>query len=212
MRYAYIPSATTARWREWVLSVIVALAVVCVPRAATAQEGQAPPGATTPVPASPSPSTSSTASAANVATRSPQQTLEPNAFPEGLDVVEVRVLDSTGNVIAQKLPAIPLSAGKPFDFDDERESLRALYRTGDYADVQASATAVPGGVRIDFTTTNNFYNNVVRVYGLKEPPTEAAALAAMRLGLGEPFRESSLREAIDRLKDGLQSEGIFRPR
>jgi outer membrane protein insertion porin family len=211
MRYAYIPSATTARWREWVLSVIVALAVVCVPGVATAQEGQPPPGATTPVPASSSPATSSAAPAASVKTQSPQQAFEPNAFPEGLDVVEVRVLDSTGSVIAKKPPAIPLSAGKPFDFDEERESLRALYRTGDYADVQASATAVPGGVRIDFTTTNNFYNNVVRVYGLKEPPTEAAALAAMRLGLGEPFRESSLREAIDRLKDVLQSEGIFTP-
>ena len=31
----------------------------------------------------------------------------------------------------------------------------------------------------------------------------------MRLTLGEPFRESSLREAIERLKDTLSSEGLY---
>ena len=62
---------------------------------------------------------------------------------------------------------------------------------------------------MDFVVERNYYNNVVRVEGLKEPPSEAAALAAMRLSLGEPFRESSLREAIDRLKDTLRSEGLY---
>jgi outer membrane protein insertion porin family len=133
-------------------------------------------------------------------------------FPEGDIVSEIRVLDSKGSVIASKLPAIPLAAGKPFDYDDERESLRALYRTGDYADIQVNAVPLPGGAaRIDFVVQRNFYNNVVRVFGLKEPPSEAAALAAMRLTLGEPFRESSLRDAIGRLRDVLQSEGLFKP-
>ena len=40
---------------------------------------------------------------------------------------------------------------------------------------------------MEFVVQRNFYNNVVRVEGLKEPPTEAAALASMRLTLGEPF-------------------------
>ena len=72
-----------------------------------------------------------------------------------------------------------------------------LYRTGDFADIRVTAAPVGAGVRIEFVVQRNFYNNVVRVEGLKEPPTEAAALASMRLALGEPFRESSLREAVD---------------
>ena len=109
------------------------------------------------------------------------------------------MVDAKGEVVPSKLPAMPVTVGKPFNYDEERESLRALYRTGDYADIQVNAEPVSGGARIDFVVPRNFYNNVVRVMGLKEPPSEAAALAAMRLTLGEPFRESSLRDAIDRL-------------
>jgi outer membrane protein assembly complex protein YaeT len=153
--------------------------------------------------------------AANVCSARPVQAqsaeMKGAEFPEGETIVEIRVLDSKAAVVPSKLPGMPMAAGKAFDFDDERESLRALYRTGDYADIQVNATAVSGGVRIDLMVQRNFYNNVVRVVGLKEPPSEAAALAAMRLTLGEAFRESSLRDAIERLKDVLQSEGLYKP-
>jgi outer membrane protein insertion porin family len=143
--------------------------------------------------------------------KTPVTIAEPSGFPEDETVTEIRVVDTSGAPVMQRLPAMPVTVGKPFNYDDERESLRALYRTGDYADIQVNAEPVAGGARVDFVVQRNFYNNVVRVSGLKEPPSEAAALAAMRLGLGEPFRESSLRDAIDRLKDVLQSEGLYKP-
>jgi outer membrane protein assembly factor BamA len=128
---------------------------------------------------------------------------------EGQSVAEIRIVDDTGNALPGPTPSLPLEVGKPFDFAAERESLRVLYRTGDFADIRVTAAPVGAGVRIEFVVQRNFYNNVVRVEGLKEPPTEAAALASMRLALGEPFRESSLREAVDRLKDTLNSEGLY---
>ena len=33
---------------------------------------------------------------------------------------------------------LPFEVGKPFDFGAERESLRVLYRTGDFADIRVS--------------------------------------------------------------------------
>jgi outer membrane protein insertion porin family len=128
---------------------------------------------------------------------------------EGQTVAEIRVVDEAGNALASPAPPLPVEVGKPFDFGAERESLRVLYRTGDFADIRVTAVPLAQGVRVDFIVQRNFYNNVVRVEGLKEPPTEAAALAAMRLALGEPFRESSVREAVDRLKDTLHSEGLY---
>ncbi len=104
---------------------------------------------------------------------------------------------------------LPFEIGKPFDFGAERESLRVLYRTGDFADIRVTALPADGGLGVNFVVRRNFYNNVVRVGGLKEPPSEAAALAAMRLSLGDPFRESSLREALARLKDTLRNEGLY---
>jgi len=118
-------------------------------------------------------------------------------------------VDESGKSVAGKLPVLPLEPGKPFDFAMERASLRALYLTGDYADIRAAAEPEADGLRVEFIVRRNYFNNVVRIEGLKEPPTEPAALAALRLGLGEPFRESSLREAIARLQDALRAEGLY---
>jgi outer membrane protein insertion porin family len=128
---------------------------------------------------------------------------------EGVRVAALTIVDSNGQEIKSGGPALPLEINKPFDYSAERESIRALYRTGNFADIQVRADNLPDGLSIRFIVTRNFYNNVVRIDGLKAPPTEAAALASMRLSLGEPFRESALGAAIDRLKDTLRAEGFF---
>ena len=132
-----------------------------------------------------------------------------DAVIEGQRVAAIAIVDSAGREAKPANVALPLEVDKPFDYSAERESIRALYRTGDFADIQVHAEPSADGVRLRFVVTRNFYNNVVRVDGLKPPPTEAAALAAMRLGLGEVFRESALNEAIERLKDTLRAEGLY---
>src|SRR5580700_5876633 len=128
---------------------------------------------------------------------------------EGRRVAEIHIVDEAGKPISGKLPALPLEPGKPFDFAAERASLRALYFTGDYSDIRVTEEPEADGLRVDFIVRRNYYNNVVRIEGLKEPPTEPAALAALRLPLGEPFRASSVREAVLRLEDALRAEGLF---
>jgi outer membrane protein insertion porin family len=128
---------------------------------------------------------------------------------EGRRVAEIRVVDESGKIVPEVTPPLPLQVGKPFDFAAERESLRKLYFTGDYADIRVTAAPVAGGLRVDFIVRRNYYNNIVRIEGLKEPPSEPAAIAALRLGLGEPFRESALREAIDRLQETLRADGLY---
>src|SRR5277367_4308992 len=128
---------------------------------------------------------------------------------EGQPVAAISIVDSSGKPVSKENISLPLAVDHPFDYSEERESIRVLYRTGDFADVQVQADESADGLHLRFVVTRNFYNNVVRVEGLKAPPTEAAALAAMRLSLGEPFRESALQEAVDRLKDTLRAEGLF---
>jgi outer membrane protein insertion porin family len=131
------------------------------------------------------------------------------ASVEGRPVTQVRVVDETGKPVTDQTPPLPLQAGKAFDFAAERDSLRKLYAMGDYADIRVAAIPETAGLNVSFIVKRNYYNNVVRVEGLKEPPTPAAALASLRLNLGEPFRESSMQEAIDRLQDTLRSDGLF---
>ncbi len=91
----------------------------------------------------------------------------------------------------------------------ERTSLKLLYATGRYAQIRTDATPVADGLRIDFVVEKNLFNNVLRIEGLKEPPTEASALAALRMPLGEPFREAVLAEGMTRLSDSLRDEGLY---
>ncbi|MGC1200549.1 MAG: POTRA domain-containing protein [Candidatus Acidiferrales bacterium] len=128
---------------------------------------------------------------------------------EGHAVAEVHVVDENGSALPAQLPLLTLEPGKPFDFAEERASLRILYRTGDYSDIRVETSPVSDGLRVDFVVRRNFFNNVIRVEGVKDPPTIPAALAALRLNLGEPFRESSVREAVDRLTDALHAEGLY---
>lgn len=131
---------------------------------------------------------------------------------DGQPVAEIRVIDESGHTIPEKIPPLALKPGEPFNFEAERESLRQLYAMGDFADLRATAARGPAGLEVDFIVQRNFYNNVIRIDGLKPPPSESAALAAMRLGLGEPFRESALREALARLKGLMQDNGFYQPR
>jgi outer membrane protein insertion porin family len=130
---------------------------------------------------------------------------------DGQTVAEIRVLDEAGKAIPEKIPGLGLKVGEPFSFEAERESLRTLYAMGDFSNIRTTASRQPGGLQIDFIVQRNFYNNIVHITGLKPPPSESAALAAMRLGLGEPFRESALREAIARLRSVLQDDGFYLP-
>jgi len=127
---------------------------------------------------------------------------------EGRRINDIRIVDEHGANVTVKSLALAIKVGKPFDFGEERESLRTLYRTGDFADIRVAASGVGDGVRVDFIVRRNYYNNVERIDGLKEPPKDPAALAALRLSLGEPFRESAVHEAIGRLQDLLRSEGL----
>jgi outer membrane protein assembly complex protein YaeT len=135
---------------------------------------------------------------------------EPPATAEAPLLVGVRVVTESGEVLEEN-PQIPLRRGARFDSEGVRESLRLLYRSGRYADLRAEILDVPGGVRLDFVVQPNFFIDRVRVTGIAEPPSEGVALASLRLGLGETFRENLVEEALGRLRETLAEEGLYQP-
>jgi outer membrane protein insertion porin family len=128
---------------------------------------------------------------------------------EGRTVAEVRVSYESGAPVKEKVPPLALKVGSPFSFGEERQSLRQIYRLGDYSDIRVSAMIASDGLEVHFVVKPNLYNNVIRIEGFRPPPTEAAALASMRLTLGDPFRESALQEAIGRLQGALRDDGFY---
>jgi outer membrane protein insertion porin family len=128
---------------------------------------------------------------------------------EGQNVVEVRVVGDSGEVLTKEIPELPLSSGHPYDAELVRTTLRKLYATGDYSDLRAVVTNVSGGLQVDFVAQRNYFIGVVRIEGLTEPPSDSAAFSAIRLPVGTEFRESELTEAVTRLTETLALEGLY---
>ena len=146
-----------------------------------------------------------------------QQSPSPNpaATPAGqetLPVVGFRVVTTEGQVVPVAGNPITLQIGRPLDRDLVAASLKSLYRTGNYSDIRAVSVPVEGGVRLDFVVKENLYFNQLLLLGLKAPPTEASAAAAMQITLGDPFRKEVLDEGLDRLRTRLQEEGFYHAR
>jgi outer membrane protein insertion porin family len=124
-------------------------------------------------------------------------------------VTVVRIVREDGRVLSESPAGITVETGKPLDREKVADSLRALYRTGDYADLRAVVTSVTDGVRLDFVARENLFFNVVHLEGLEAPPSEASAAAAMQIGLGQTYRKQILDEALERLRETLREEGLY---
>src|ERR1700752_5061039 len=124
-------------------------------------------------------------------------------------VVAVRVVTESGSVLEENPPQLTIQPGQSFSVEAESASLRELYRSGRYEDLRAEIADVPGGVRLDYVVRQNLYVNRVQIEGLHEPPGEGLALSALRLNVGEPFHESDMKDAIDRLRQTMEDDGLY---
>jgi outer membrane protein insertion porin family len=134
---------------------------------------------------------------------------EQNAVSASENVVAARIVTEDGRVLSEGPAGLPISVGKPVDAQQVAESIRVLYRTGDYADLRATATRVDGGVRVDFVVREQLFFNQVIIHGLVSPPTEASAIAAVQLPLGDPYQPETVNEGLERLRELLREEGFY---
>src|ERR1700688_4925651 len=124
-------------------------------------------------------------------------------------VLSTRVVSEDVRVLSEPGKGINVEICKPLDPTKVAQSLRLLYKTGDYSDLRAVLTTVPGGVRLDFVARENLFFNQGLIDGLVPPPSEAAAVAATQLNLGQTFRAALVDEAAERLRDTLRQEGLY---
>src|SRR5712664_242255 len=125
-------------------------------------------------------------------------------------VVAVRIVKEDGTVLSEAPAGITVEAGKALEREKVAESMRALYRTGSFSDLRGVAVRGEGGVRGAFVARENLFFNQVRIEGLSAPPSDASAAAAMQLTLGQTYRKSAVTEALERLKETLRDEGLYR--
>jgi outer membrane protein insertion porin family len=135
--------------------------------------------------------------------------LAPSAAQAAPPVTEFRVVTSSGQVLRVAGDPISIEIGKPLDPAQVASSLKALYRLGNFSDIRAVSQQVACGVRIDFIVQENLFFNQVILQGLKPPPSEASAAAAMQITLGDVFRKETLDDGLERLRTRMQEEGFY---
>ena len=87
------------------------------------------------------------------------------------------------------LQILPQKSGQPLDRDQVRESIRALFATGRFADIQAEVTPSGPDVLLTFTTLPNFFVGGVDVEGAPSHPNTNQILNAAKFQLGELYTQ-----------------------
>jgi outer membrane protein assembly complex protein YaeT len=132
---------------------------------------------------------------------------------EGRTLEQIRVLTEGGDAKqSELLEKIPLKPGARLERSNVRESLRALYGTGRFAEVEADASLLAsGGVALEFRTKPNFFNGNITVTGLQKiGPNEVQVVNTGRLELGTLFTEAMLKDSEERILRLLHENGYWK--
>jgi len=127
----------------------------------------------------------------------------------------VLALDIPGVVerdLEHLLQLIPQKAGSPLQRDQVSDSIRVLYGTGRFADIQAEVTPSGEGVRLTFMTSPNFFVGAVNVEGAPARPTANQIVNASKLQLGEIFTRDKLNRAMENIRQMMLENGYRRGR
>ena len=110
------------------------------------------------------------------------------------------------------LQLIPQKAGSSLDRDRVRESIRALYATGRFADIQAEITPSGDGIRLSFVTSANFFLGAVNVEGAPNRPNANQIINASKFQLGELYTLDKLNRALENIRQLMQENGYYKAR
>ena len=110
------------------------------------------------------------------------------------------------------LQLLPQKAGEPLDRDRVRDSIRALYATGRFADIQAEVAPSGDGVMLTFTTSPNFFVGAVEVEGAPTRPNPNQIVNASKFQLGELYSQEKLDRALENIRQLMQESGYYRAR
>jgi outer membrane protein insertion porin family len=110
------------------------------------------------------------------------------------------------------LQLLPQKAGERLDRGQVRDSIRALYATGRFADIQAEVELAGEGVTLTFPTLANFFVGAVNVEGAPTRPNPNQIVNASKFQLGERYTQEKLDRALENIRQLMQEGGYYRVR
>jgi len=110
------------------------------------------------------------------------------------------------------LQMIPQKAGQSLDREQLRESIRILFATGRFADIQAEAAPSGPDVLLTFSTSLNFFVGAVEVEGAHNHPNANQVVNASKFQLGELYTRDKLSRALENIRQLMLENGYYRAR
>jgi len=102
--------------------------------------------------------------------------------------------------------------GESLDRDRVRDSIKALYATGRFENIEVEAEKTADGkVSLSFVTSPNYFVGDIYVIGAPGQPTANQIANASKLQLGERLSKERLDRAEDSIRQLLQQNGYYRP-
>ena len=141
-----------------------------------------------------------------------QSGLSANSDYEGKIVESVELPGVADSDRGHLLQLIPQKSGEPLNRNLIRDSIRALYATGRFADIQAEIAPTGEGVRLSFVTSPNFFVGAVDVEGAPTRPSAAQIANDSKLQLGELFNREKLDRGLENVRQLMQENGFYRAR
>ena len=106
---------------------------------------------------------------------------------------------------------LPQKSGRPLDRELVRQSLKVLYDSGLFANIQVLADKTPDNqIALTFTTVNNFFIGSVSAEGEPGRPSANQIVSATKLQLGEVYSPEKLERANKNILQVMADNGYYR--
>jgi outer membrane protein insertion porin family len=108
------------------------------------------------------------------------------------------------------LQLLPLKPGDTLDRENIRKSIRILFATKRFADIQIEAQKDENQVSLSINTIPNYFIGEVRVEGEPNRPTSSQVVNASKLQLGEIFTQEKVDAGLKNIKRLMDENGYYR--
>jgi outer membrane protein insertion porin family len=130
----------------------------------------------------------------------------------GLKVTKIEFEGVTYEAGDPLLEEIAQKAGQPLDPDKVRSSVRRLFATGRYRDVQVHGIREADGVVLTFSGAPQYYVGRVTILGVRNERLSSLLQFTTKLDPGTAFTESQIDVGTEGIKQTLEQNGYFEPK
>jgi outer membrane protein insertion porin family len=139
-----------------------------------------------------------------------QDPMTSNAAYEGKTVRAIELPRVAERDRDHLLELLTQKTGTPLDRDKVRASIRVLYATGRFSDIQAEITPSGSGVVLAFVTSANYFVGAIDVEGAPTRPNANQIVNASKFQLGERYSQEKLDRALENIRQAMQENGYYK--